>query len=159
MAYKSRFKEISDIDFENAVASSLFMVDVLEKLGYSRTSGTMTKFIKKRIEDNNIDISHFLGKKGSRGGGSIGIDLNETLIDNSTYYNRTSLKARLFKSNLLENKCIECGIGSIWNGKKLVLHLDHINGKYNDNRIENLRILCPNCHSQTDTYSGKNMKK
>ena len=95
----------------------------------------------------------------SRGGGSIGIDLNEILIDNSTYYNRTSLKARLFKSNLLENKCIECGIGSIWNGKKLVLHLDHINGKYNDNRIENLRILCPNCHSQTDTYSGKNMKK
>ena len=61
MAYKSRFKEISDIDFENAVASSLFMVDVLEKLGYSRTSGTMTKFIKKRIEDNNIDISHFFG--------------------------------------------------------------------------------------------------
>ena len=66
MAYKSRFKEISDIDFENAVASSLFMVDVLEKLGYSRTSGTMTKFIKKRIEDNNIDISHFLGKKTIR---------------------------------------------------------------------------------------------
>lgn len=52
-----------------------------------------------------------------------------------------------------------CGLGNNWNGKPLVLILDHINGIYNDNRIENLRLLCPNCNSQTDTFAGRNCKK
>ena len=67
------------------------------------------------------------------------------------------LKERLVKEGILEYKCAECGI-SKWNNKPLSLHLDHINGINNDHRIENLRFLCPNCHSQTDTYAGKNRK-
>ena len=65
------------------------------------------------------------------------------------------IKARLLQAGVLENKCNECGI-SEWNGKDLVLHLDHINGNSRDHRLENLRLLCPNCHSQTDTYCGRN---
>ena len=68
------------------------------------------------------------------------------------------LKERLVKEKYLEYKCAECGITE-WNGKPLSLHLDHINGINNDHRIENLRFLCPNCHSQTNTYAGKNKKK
>jgi hypothetical protein len=79
------------------------------------------------------------------------------LVENSTY-NRTSLKARLIKNGTLKNVCSNCGI-SQWNGKEISLHLEHINGINNDNRIENLCLLCPNCHSQTDTYAGKNIGK
>jgi Zn ribbon nucleic-acid-binding protein len=68
----------------------------------------------------------------------------------------TVLKKKLFESGLLEEECIKCGIGPNWNGEKLTLQLDHINGINTDNRLLNLRILCPNCHTQTITYSGKN---
>jgi hypothetical protein len=60
---------------------------------------------------------------------------------------------------VLTEKCEICEIGSSWNNKPLVLQLDHINGINNDNRLENLRLLCPNCHSQTDTFSGKHKRK
>ena len=64
----------------------------------------------------------------------------------------------MYKSGVLE-VCVECGIGPEWNGKKLTLQLEHINGIYNDNRLENLIILCPNCHSQTETYAGGSLKR
>jgi Zn finger protein HypA/HybF involved in hydrogenase expression len=71
------------------------------------------------------------------------------------YATRASVRKQIIKDNLIEYKCNECGIND-WNGKKLSLHLDHINGHNWDHRLENLQFLCPNCHSQTDTYTGKN---
>ena len=67
------------------------------------------------------------------------------------------VKRILLSENIIENKCEECGI-SEWQGKKLVCHLDHINGDCHDHRLDNLRMLCPNCHSQTETYAGKNSR-
>lgn len=84
----------------------------------------------------------------------IKIPLESILIRGSSY-NRVELKRRLIKESLLEEKCYECGISSEWNGKRLSLQLDHINGICNDNRLENLRLLCPNCHSQTETFAGR----
>jgi 5-methylcytosine-specific restriction endonuclease McrA len=66
---------------------------------------------------------------------------------------------RVLKENVIKYQCAECGMFDKWNGKKIILQLDHINGVNNDNRVENLRFLCPNCHSQTKTYSGKNRNK
>lgn len=86
------------------------------------------------------------------------IPLEEILVENSTYLNTWRLKKKLVKVGLLEDKCIVCSQGNGWNGKPLSLHLDHINGINNDHRLENLRILCPNCHSQTETYAGKKTK-
>jgi len=80
--------------------------------------------------------------------------LKDILIEGSTY-NRQTLKARLIEHGLKQNICEICGIGNIWNNLPLVLQLDHINGIFNDNRLGNLRIICPNCHTQTDTYCGK----
>lgn len=77
--------------------------------------------------------------------------------ENSTYHNRSQIKSRLVASGI-PNQCAECALESEWNGRPLTLQLDHINGVFNDNRPENLRILCPNCHSQTDTFAGRSAR-
>ena len=69
-----------------------------------------------------------------------------------------TVKVILLRENIITNECEVCGI-SEWQGKEVVCHLDHINGVCHDHSIDNLRILCPNCHSQTETYAGKNCRK
>lgn len=87
------------------------------------------------------------------------IPLSMILLENSCYTNIARLKIRLLREGLLEPKCYGEGCGlSEWKGKPLALQLDHINGRKFDHRIENLRLLCPNCHSQTETSAGKNKR-
>ena len=83
---------------------------------------------------------------------------SDILCENSNH-SRHNLKQRLVKENLLEYKCCECGLTDQWNGKKIILQIDHKNGVGDDNRLENLRFMCPNCHSQTDTFAGKRHRK
>jgi 5-methylcytosine-specific restriction endonuclease McrA len=78
----------------------------------------------------------------------------EIFTENSTYSNEM-VKQRIVKDDLLKYNCAKCGLDT-WQGETIVLDLDHINGNNKDNRLENLRYLCPNCHSQTDTYKGRN---
>jgi hypothetical protein len=86
------------------------------------------------------------------------IPLELILVENSTYTGSAHLKKRLIAEGILENRCQCCGI-SEWLGQPLSLHLHHVSGNNHDNRLSNLRLLCPNCHSQTDTYCGKSLKK
>ena len=87
-----------------------------------------------------------------------GSNLDDILVENSNS-DRGHLKRRLIREGILAEECVGCGTGPEWNGKPLTLALDHINGVNNDNRLENLRLLCPNCHSQTDTFAGRNVKR
>ncbi len=154
----------SEDDLINAVASSISMRGVLSKLELHHTGGNLVN-IKKNILKRNLDTSHFLGQAARRGTSYTtgrALPLNEVLIQNSSY-SRYSLKKRLIKEGLLDNsKCNNpnCPMSSLeWAGKPLVLEMDHINGIYNDNRLENLWLICPNCHSQLPTTHGKNIKR
>jgi len=82
--------------------------------------------------------------------------LEEILVENSTY-SRGSLKRRLYATGLKQRNCELCGQGEEWQGRRMALILDHINGVANDNRLENLELLCPNCHAFTPTYRGRNI--
>ena len=84
--------------------------------------------------------------------------LQDILEGKHPQYSTGKLKRRMIEGNLLKNICSECNV-SEWNEKKLVMQLDHIDGNSHNHRLNNLRMLCPNCHSQTDTYCGKNKTK
>ncbi len=85
----------------------------------------------------------------------ITISLDDLLVKGRSQTNRTHLKSRLLNAGLKENRCELCGITE-WQGKPLSMQLHHLNGDGSDNRLENLQLLCGNCHSQTDTYGGRN---
>lgn len=86
------------------------------------------------------------------------IELQEILDGLHPTYQTAKLKERLIRAGLKINACEECGIQDVYNGKPIVMHLDHVDGNSCNHRLLNLRMLCPNCHSQTATYSGRNRK-
>ncbi len=146
----------SEEDLRKAVKTSTSIRQVLEKLDIVPAGGNY-QTTNRRIQKLNIDTSHFTGQAWNRGK-IIGPKrpIEEYLKENSVVQS-FRLKNRLLLEGLKEHKCERCGITE-WNGKPAPLELDHINGNHHDNRLENLRILCPNCHAQTDTYRGKNKK-
>lgn len=129
--------------------------DVLRELGLSPRGGSSTDVLKERIKELNIDISHFTQIKGEFHKRRANEDI---FVEHSTYLGTSYLKNRILQDNLIEYKCAFCENTGEWLNQKLILQLDHINGTHDDNRLENLRFLCPNCHSITDTYAGKNKK-
>lgn len=157
----SKLESITNENFTKLVNISDSIVDLQKRIGYGTSSGSVGKNIKKRIRELNLSVDHFTKSKSKRleNIGKSSYTLNEILIENSNYLNRGRLKIRLVKEGVLEYKCSCCNNKGEWLGKPITLQLDHINGICNDNRLFNLRFLCPNCHSQTETYSGKNIKK
>ena len=93
--------------------------------------------------------------KPNQAGKGISKNIRKRVVNLEDYATRAGVIRVIIKDDLITYKCGECEI-SEWNNKKLALHLDHINGKNSDHRLDNLRFLCPNCHSQTETYTGKN---
>ena len=86
------------------------------------------------------------------------IPLIEILNGDHPTYQTRRLKQRLIQEGMLDEVCVECGVGTTYNEKALTLELDHINGDPRDHRLNNVRLLCPNCHSQTPTFRGRNKK-
>ena len=147
---KEGARTIFDLDEEclrDMIANSLSLCALAKTARISRQA------LGKLIDRYKIDTSHFV----QSGKAKRYLRPEIVLIENSGFGNNVvrHLAARL---NLLENKCYKCGIIT-WRGENITLQLHHKNGDSHDNRIENLTILCPNCHSQTDTYKGKNRRK
>lgn len=154
---RSKIWLISKEEFEKIVKGHNTLSAILKDFGMLN-KGNNFKTLNRRIKEENIDTKHITKNYRNTMPAILKniIPLEKILIEHSTYVNGNGLKKKLFKEALLENKCYECGQLPVWNNKPLSLHLDHINGIHNDNRIENLRILCPHCHSQTETFAGKN---
>jgi hypothetical protein len=151
-------KRYSDQDLLEAVRSSFSVAQVLKILGRVPT-GDNYKVFYRRATRLGLDTSHFTGQghlKGKHHSWTPRRPLGEILVKDSTYRDRAKLKRRLLKEGLLINRCYECESEPVWQGKPLVLVLDHENGDWSDNRLENLRLLCPNCNSQQETFAGKN---
>jgi hypothetical protein len=151
----------TDEQLTDAVGAAQSVADVLRALGLRPVGGNY-KSIKPHLERLGLTTDHFRGQAWSAGKklgpNGTATPLDEILVAKSSYTSTYNLKHRLLSAGMLAYECVVCGL-SEWLGDPLSLHLDHINGDNRDNRIENLRLLCPNCHSQTDTYCGKNVKK
>ena len=136
--------------------------ELLTNIGWNNRSGSLHVKIRNEIKYHNIDTSHWLGHAWSKGK----TVLQDKRLSKKTVeeiFSENSLVApshirRLVKiNNLLPYECVDCKMTE-WNNKPLTLQLDHINGIRKDNRLSNLRWMCPNCHSQTDTFCSKNRK-
>ncbi len=161
MPNKSIAYSTSDEDFIEAVKTSFSIRGALFKLGLN-PAGSNYRVFTIRIKKLNLDTKHFTGqghlKNKSHNWCNTKIPLEEILIEHSNYSSTHNIKNRLIKEGKILNQCNICLI-SKWLNAPLILHLDHINGINDDHRLENLRLLCPNCHSQTSTYCGKNKNK
>ena len=138
-------------ELEAIVKSSNSLVEVIDKLGYSTHGGSNNTTVKKRIEQYSIDTSHFKSVKT--------VERNEEniFIENSTASQQT-LRRWYIKGEYTPYICSICGQPPKWQGKSLTLILDHINGSNHDNRLENLRWVCPNYNQQLDTTGFKKMR-
>ena len=146
----------TDEHLKEAVVTSKTFSEVARKLGLL-TYGTNTKTIKKYIAKLNLSTQHFLSvKEQLQEARKLLKSKSHDQIFCQNNMDRKYIKSVIIKYNLIEYKCEQCHIHE-WLGTRLSLHLDHKNGINNDNRLENLRFLCPNCHSLTDTYCGKSL--
>ena len=146
---------------EEAVAASISTAGVLRYLGLREGGGTHAG-INRRIKNYEIDTSHFRGMAHQRGRPARHrLYWSDVLTVAPIGANRK--KTRTLRRALLEHgrphECEMCGIGPEWLGSPLALHIDHVDGNPLDSRPENLRFLCPNCHTQTPTWAARNIRR
>lgn len=143
-------------ELREAVKTSGSIRQVLKKLNIVAAGGNY-QTTHRRISKLGIDTSHFHGQawnKNKKIGPKRPV---EDYLKENTVVQSFRLRNRLISEGIKQHKCECCGITE-WRGQPTPIELDHINGNHHDNRLENLRLLCPNCHALTDTYRGKNKK-
>lgn len=151
----------TDDQFIEAVKSSFSYAEVMKKIGL-KPAGSNYDTVKRKISELDLDTSHMTGKVWNQGERYRPIKearpLEEILVEHSSYVSTHHLKERLLKEGVKEYRCECCG-NTEWMGEPIALELHHVNGVKDDLRMENLQILCPNCHAFTDNYRGRNINK
>ena len=139
---------------EEKVQNCYSFAELCRRLGL-KPEDSNPKTVRKKMDQFGIDYSHFTGKVWNKNGNNLVYveKYSPNLCEHSSL-TTTQAKELAYKLGLKECKCEICGI-SEWQGKPITCDLHHINGDSTDNRIENLQILCPNCHSQTDNFRNK----
>ena len=147
----TKINRLSSQQINEVIQSSNSWDQVMNKFGYK--SLAFCNQIKSKLDNLNINTSHLRDCKYNLRL----IENSEVFVEDSDYVNGSNIKKRLQNDMGWERSCSSCKLKD-WLGNPIPIQLDHINGNHFDNRIENLRFLCPNCHALTDTYCGKNMK-
>ena len=150
----SLIAQYSKEELEVIVKNSCSWRGLGRKLGYTFFSGALKNQIEKYLQEQDISTSHFTGRAENQ----IARTEENIFIENSTAAQQT-LRRWYLAGEYTEYKCSICGQEPMWNGQELSLILDHINGINNDDRLENLRWVCPNCNMQLPTTGSRNMKK
>lgn len=138
-----------------AIEASMSWRGVARELGFDQASGTSVSLMRRTAEEHGFDSSHFKYRRGAK-------ISTEEILTNQRRWTGTSgqLKVRLLKEGYFtEDRCDKCGLGAEWQGAPLTLQLDHVDGDPTNNTLDNLKIICPNCHTQTPTWGGRNIQR
>ena len=149
-------RKYTEEQLKKAVNDSFSLAQTLKTLGLIPCGGNYL-VIKRAIAFFNLDISHFTGQIWNKGKKTGARQSTENYLNNNVRISSYKLKKRLISEQIFPLECSSCKRKK-WLGQPIPLELDHINGNSLDNRLENVRLLCPNCHAFTPTYRGKNIK-
>jgi 5-methylcytosine-specific restriction endonuclease McrA len=148
--------QTSDQEFKKIILASTSCIEAMKTLGFKCVAGNARCTVKRRIQELGIDISHW--SNNTKNAHAANKQSHEEYFAKGTYHSGGHTRTRILKYNLIPYACALCGNKGEWQNKPLILQIDHINGDHTDNELNNLRFLCPNCHTQTDTFAGKNVK-
>ena len=150
---KGKNRNYSLEEFQQICNESESVREEVKKLGYAPNGGGTAARIKRDIENNNIDISHFTGQAHTKNIGKYKTPI-EDYLTNKVKITSHKLRLRLLKEGIFEYKCACCG-NSEWLGQPIPLELHHKDGNKDNNNLDNLELRCPNCHYFTETYKTK----
>ncbi len=160
----AKLKNLNLDEVKTIVSQTYSSAEACRRLGMVGTSGSTTRF-RKFLDNKQIDYSHWTSQRWSKDKTSLDDDRLRKTKDKSLIFTDNSnasssyVRKLLLKHKLKDYKCESCNLSNEWNGKQINLQMDHINGNRKDHRLENLRWLCPNCHSQTDTFCARNSNR
>jgi hypothetical protein len=160
MKKRSPIWKMTEDEFKNLVKNATSYREILKHFGFTPKGGNL-KTVRNRIIECGIDDSHIKYRSKTLNAHLFNKISDEELFrKDSADDRRKAVKRRLIENRIMDHTiCSECGMKNVWNNKPINFVLDHINGIPNDHRIENLRFLCPNCNSQTQTFCARKNRK